>query len=295
MPATVHLTSSKNARVKAAVRLRSGRHRRESGLFIAEGRRQIERAVDAGLEMVELFSCPSLLEDDSECAEELRSGVQTRFPELANFTVAPGVFAAMAYRNNPEGILAVFRQRVWDLDAVLSQPGSGAEGGLWLVAVSIEKPGNLGALARSAAAAGASGMLVADAVVDVVHPNALAASTGAVLRLPIAGANSDQIIAALTGRGIRIVAATPGIGGVVACSYLDADLTGPVAIVIGAEDVGLTGRWLGAGDGEAAVEAVSIPMPGGAVDSLNAAAAAAVLLFEAARQRLMKSSADRSD
>jgi len=288
MKPLVHLSSPKNAQVKAVVRLRTGRHRRKAGLFIAEGWRQIERAIAAELEMVEFFWCRELLGDETSRAEMLYHRCLRGNTELAGFTVDPGVFERMAYLRNPAGVLAVFRQRQWDLEAVLSKP-TGADPGLWLVAVSIEKPGNLGAMARTAAAAGALGMLVADSVVDPVHPNALAASTGAVLRLPIVASSSEELITALQARDIRIIAATPdggqGASSVRVDSYLDVDLTGPVAIAIGPEDKGLGSRWLSPSCEGAAAELVSIPMPGRGVDSLNAAAAAAVLLFEAARQR----------
>ena len=298
MKPLVHLSSPKNAQVKAVVRLRTGRHRRKAGLFIAEGWRQIDRAVGAELEMVELFWCPELLQDGVGRAEELYDRCLGQHRSLAGFTADAAVFGKMAYLRNPAGVLAVFRQPQWDLEAVLSKPGA-VDPGLWLVAVSIEKPGNLGAMARTAAAAGASGMLVADSVVDFLHPNALAASTGAVLHLPIAASSSEELITALQARGIRIVAATPGDGQDAGYanvgSYLDTDLTGPVAIVIGPEDRGLDSRWLSQSCNAAAAEAVSIPMPGRGVDSLNAAAAAAILLFEAARQRQGERQASRGD
>ena len=298
MKPLVHLSSPKNAQVKAVVRLRTGRHRRKAGLFIAEGWRQIDRAVGAELEMVELFWCPELLQDGVGRAEELYDRCLGQHRSLAGFTADAAVFGKMAYLRNPAGVLAVFRQPQWDLEAVLSQP-MGVDRGLWLVAVSIEKPGNLGAMARTAAAAGASGLLVADSVVDPMHPNALAASTGAVLRLPIVTSDSKKLITALQDRGIRIVAATPGDGqgaaSMKAYSYLDADLTGPLAIVIGPEDRGLDSRWLSSSPDGAASEAVSIPMADRDIDSLNAAAAAAVLLFEAARQRRIERRPSQGD
>ena len=306
MADAAQLTSVTNPRVKAVVRLRQGRQRRKTGLFIAEGCRQIGRALDAGLRMTELLWCPSMLGTRGAEVAQLRRRAVGSGDSPGLFTVAPAVLAKMAYRQNAEGVLAVFAQRQWSLEAVLSAAGGG--GGLFLVAVGIEKPGNLGAMARSAAAAGVSGMIVADAVVDPMHPNALEASTGAVLDLPIVAACSEQIIAALHQHHIRIIAATPPAPGSApgstagsapgssaagspgnVCSYLEADLTGRIALVIGPEDVGLSELWLTGGGGISGgggmCQAVSIPMPGRAVDSLNAAAATAVLLFEAVRQR----------
>ena len=156
-------------------------------------------------------------------------------------------------------------------------PATAADDELWLVAVAIEKPGNLGAIARSAAGAGATGLLVADAVVDPFNPNAIFASTGAVFELPIMGESSGVLIGVLESRGCRIIAATPAGGEL----YTEADLSGPVALVIGPEDTGLGPPWL-----QAAGSRIRIDLAAGGVDSLNAAAAAAVCLFEAVRQRL---------
>lgn len=264
MTAALHLTSVDNPRVKAVVKLREQRQRRKSGLFIAEGRREIERALAAGLVLREMYGCPDMLDAGAMRALHAAAG------ETATFTVTAALLKKMAYCENPEGALAVFAQPHWELDAVLSR----APGSLWLVAVGIEKPGNLGAMARSADAAGAAGMIVADGVVDAFNPNAIRASTGAVFTLPIVGGSSEQVIAALSRQTIQILTTTPHADR----SYLDADYTGGVAIVIGPEDVGLDRRWLSGAT-------VAIPMQGRVVDSLNASAAAAVLLFEAARRR----------
>jgi TrmH family RNA methyltransferase len=169
----------------------------------------------------------------------------------------------MAYRAEPEGVIAVVEAPGRELPA---------DGSLYLVAVGIEKPGNLGAMARSAEAAGADALVVADGRADVWNPNAIRASTGAVFTLPVVEAALDEV-AALP---VAVVAAEVGAP----TRYTDADLARPVAIVVGAEDAGLGSRWL-----EAADARVSIPVAHGSADSLNAAAAAAVVLFEAVRQR----------
>jgi TrmH family RNA methyltransferase len=224
------ITSVDNPRVKDVVRLRKGRERRRSGLFVAEGRREVERAAAAGLRVVETFFAPALL--------EWPGGVE----------VSERVLAKMAYRAEPEGVLAVVEAPACQLPV---------DGSLYLVSVGIEKPGNLGALARSADAAGADALVVAEAKADVWNPNTIRASTGAVFSLPVV----EAIVDAPT-------------------RYSDADLTPPTALVIGAEDAGLHERWRAAAD-----IAVSIPQRGAATDSLNASAAAAILLFEAVRQR----------
>ena len=227
------------------VRLRSGRERRQTGLFVAEGPREVERARAAGLRIVTTYYVPTLLEWDE--GEE----------------VSERVLAKMAYRAEPEGVLAVVEAPKPDLPC---------DGTLYLVAVGIEKPGNLGAMARTADAAGADALVVAEGTADPWNPNAIRASTGAVFTLPVVEATLGDVRAL----PVALVAATPNAQTMVT----DADLSQPVAIAIGAEDEGLPQAWLDAADIE-----VAIPTRGASVDSLNASNAAAVILFEALRQR----------
>ncbi|MEE9212794.1 MAG: RNA methyltransferase [Phycisphaeraceae bacterium] len=265
MPKPTHLSSPANRRVKAVLKLREHRHRRRTGLFIAEGMRQVTRALAAGLVLRELYQ-----QHDARISDP---GPGSWAAQAEVFDVTPRVMKKMAYRAKPQGVIAVFEQPAWRLDRLPTDP---ATNDLWLVAVGIEKPGNLGAMARSAAGAAAAAMFVADAVVDPFHPNAIRASTGAVFNLPVIGDTTVAIVDWLRGRRARIFAATPHA----TAPYTDADLTGPVAVVIGAEDTGLGQPWL-----DAAATQVRIPLAEGPVDSLNAATAAAVLLFEATRQR----------
>ncbi len=239
------ITSIDNARVKEVVRLRTGRERRRSGLFIAEGPREVERARAAGLRIVATYFAPELIE------------------WFEGEPVSTRVLAKMAYRANPEGVLAVVEAPDRELLA---------GGSLYLVAVGIEKPGNLGAMARSADAAGADALVVADAPADPWNPNAIRSSTGAVFTLPVVEASLDDV----RRLSVQLVAAVVDAP----TRYTHADLRRPTAVVVGAEDKGLAGRWR-----EAADVAVSIPMAGRAADSLNTATAASILLFEAVRQR----------
>jgi len=240
------ITSVDNQRVKEVVRLRRGRERRASGLFIAEGVREVERARDAGLAIREIFVAPELLQWSD-----------------AHTEVSARVLAKMAYRPEPEGVLAIVEtpQRTLPDNATLL-----------LVAVGIEKPGNLGAMARTADAAGVDALIVADARSDPWNPNAIRASTGAVFTLPIVDATRDEV-AALTQRKVAAVVGAP-------TTYTSSDLTRPTALIVGAEDTGLDEHWRAIAD-----EQVALPVKGNTTDSLNASAAAAVLLYETLRQR----------
>jgi TrmH family RNA methyltransferase len=240
------IASPDNARVRAVVALRSGRERRAQGRFIAEGPREVARAAAAGLRLLEIFYVPALLDWPGGQA------------------VSERVLTKMAYRAKPEGVLAVVEAPRFAL------PRGGS---LYLVAVGIEKPGNLGAIARSAEAAGADALLVAEASADPFNPNAIRASAGAVFTLPIVEVTLEQVLAL----DVPLVAAVLGA----ARAPSELDLASPVAIAIGAEDRGLPDGWRAASQSE-----VSIPIASGATtESLNAAVAAAILLFEAVRQR----------
>jgi len=239
------ITSVENPRVKDVVRLRLGRERRRAGLFVAEGPREVERARAAGLTIVATYYAPKLIEwhDGEEVSER--------------------VLAKMAYRAEPEGVLAVVEAPHRELPR---------DGTLYLAAVGIEKPGNLGAMARTAEAAGADALLVAEARADPWNPNAIRASTGAVFTLPVVEVTLDETRALPT----DLVATSPRAP----TAYTEVDLTARTTIAVGAEDAGLPEAWLAAAD-----LSVSIPLHGGTTDSLNAATTAAIVLFEARRQR----------
>ena len=283
------ITSVENARVKDVLRLRKARERRAVGLFVAEGVREVERALRARLVARALYVAPELLPDWAPPAPPPPASPPaspTTLPPLALSTphgalsppapspapalhnlvpeeVSARVLAKMAYRAEPEGVLGIF-----EIPQRTLPPGAD----LILVAVDIEKPGNLGAMARTADAAGAGALLVAGTASDPWNPNAIRASTGAVFTLPIVDATLDEV-RALT---LHKVAAVVGA----AKTYTAADLTQPTALIVGAEDEGLDARWR-----EAADMHVSIPMRARAADSLNAATSAALLLYEAVRQR----------
>ena len=247
------ITSIENPRVKEVLRLRRSAQRRRTGLFVAEGRREVERAAASGLVVRAVYVAPELIGNwgDGGAADVSATDVSAK------------VLAHMSYRAEPEGVLAV-----------VEAPRRALPDGptLLLVAVGIEKPGNLGAMARTADAAGADALLVGDGRADPWNPNAIRASTGAVFTLPIVEITREE----LAELAVQKVAATLGA----ATTHAAANLTKPTAIMIGAEDAGLPEDWRALADVE-----VEIPMRGRTADSLNASAAAAILLFEAVRQR----------
>ncbi len=269
------ITSAANPRIKSAVKLRKSRDRRRSGMFIAEGPREVSRAISAGLDLMEVFYCPDVMAD-----YDTRAALYGMDEQTPTFTVTQPLLKMLAYRDAPEGLIAVVRQPLWPLEEIpmpeVQADGVGAS--LYLVAVGTQKPGNLGAMARTAEAAGCRAVLACGTPVDAFNPNAIRASTCAVYTLPVINLTDPQAVNFLREQGIRIAATTPAPD---ANTYTDADLTGPLAIVIGPEDTGLSDTWIDASDLR-----LAIPTLGQTVDSLNAANAAAVVLFESVRQRM---------
>jgi TrmH family RNA methyltransferase len=255
------ITSLSNTRVKAVVKLRQQRRRRDTGVFVAEGRREVERARAAGLAQRELYVCPQLSAD-----------AQRRYPEA--LPVSEPVFRKMAYLREPEGVLGVFQQPAWRLEDLRISATTRL-----LLAVGTAKPGNLGAMVRTAAAAGFDAVIAAGAPVDPFNPNAIRTSTCAVFTTPTIAVDEQAAADFLLQRSIRLFAAY--VDGT--ASHCVAHWTPPLAIAIGPEDAGLGPHWreLAQRSGGAAVR---IATAGSAVDSLNASVAAGILLFEAVRE-----------
>jgi TrmH family RNA methyltransferase len=261
------ITSTANPRLKGLVRLRDRRERDRSGLFLIEGYRELRRALDGGISLAEVWCCPDLYLGENEAA--LVAAARGSGAEIVEVAEAP--FRKASYRDRPEGLLAVARQFPTGLDHLALGPAP-----LLLVVEGIEKPGNLGTMMRTAEAAGAAALIVCDPTTDPFNPNVVRASLGTLFSLPLAVADTPGAIAWLHQRDIRTVATTPAA----TRPHWEADLTGAVAVVVGSEQYGLSAVWL-----QGATEQVLIPMPG-TVDSLNAAMAAGIVLFEAVRQRL---------
>lgn len=254
------ITSPQNPRVKAIVRLREDRRQRQQdGLTLVEGRYELELALASGLEPREVFHCA-----------ELSSGVGVAGLDLAPVTVTRPVFEKMSRREGPDGWLAIFPAPRRTLDSLHLSPLP-----FLLLAESVEKPGNLGAILRTADAAGVDGLLVCDPRVDLYNPNVVRASRGTLFTVPALETTSGEALAWLRANRIRVLATTPQAESL----YTDADLRQPVCIAVGAEDEGLSAFWL-----ENADSRVKIPMAG-KVNSLNVSTSTAIILYEAVRQR----------
>ena len=265
------LTSLRNPRVKDIVRLRNRRHREREGRFVIEGRRELACAAAAGFAVQTIFHCEDFYahRDEDRLVGRLAAAGAKREP------TSRAVFERISYRRTPDGLLGVAAMPALSLaDLPTAAPAERSSGSLWLVAAAIEKPGNLGAMLRSADAAGASGVLLADPMVDVFNPNVVRASVGALFSVPMAVASAAAVQRWLNERDIRVYVSSPDASEV----YTAADLRGDVALAIGSESAGLDDDWL------RDYPALHIPMRG-RVDSINASTAASLLLFEARRQR----------
>ena len=260
------VASLQNPGIKEVVRLRQRSHRDDNGLLIVEGYREVKRALDNRIPVLKLFYCPALYQGKNEPALVARCAEL----DVPLFECTEPVFMKIAYRDRPEGLLALCPQIRRTL-ADLKLPACP----FVVVAEHIEKPGNLGTMLRTADAAGAHALVVCDRCTDVNNPNVVRASIGTLFTVPVAEATTAETLAWLRQNGIRSLAASPHA----TKNYTDVDLTQPIAIVVGAEQFGLSDAWMTQAD-----DLVRIPMLGQA-DSLNVAAAATILLYEVVRQR----------
>jgi TrmH family RNA methyltransferase len=252
------ITSPQNTRVKHIVKLRDDkRQRRDDNLMLVEGFDEIQLAITAGYKPQTLLSAP-------ETASDQRTIAATEA-----LTVSRLVFEKISYRENPDGWLAIFPIPQTSLaDLKLS------DNPLVVVAESIEKPGNLGAILRTADAAGVDALLVCDARVDVWNPNVVRASRGAVFSVPVVECDNASALEWLKRGAMRVLAASPSADEI----YSDVNLRGGVAIAVGTEDEGLSDFWMQNADVK-----VKIPMMG-KVNSLNVSVSTALIVYEALRQ-----------
>ncbi|MCQ2142798.1 MAG: RNA methyltransferase [Bacteroidales bacterium] len=256
---TEQITSAQNPKIKTLLALEEkSRLRREMGLFVVEGRREIGHCVESGFRISTLFVCPEIYGDGP-------------LPEAESVIEVPAsLYDRIAYRGGTEGLIAEIHERSLKLSG-LDLP----ENPLVAVLESVEKPGNLGAVMRTADAAGVDAVLVCDPLTDLYNPNLIRSSLGGIFTVPCVACSSKEAIDFLKARGIQILTAQLQDSS----WYYDTDMKRGTAIVIGTEDKGLTDIWREAADAH-----IKIPMLG-SLDSLNASVSAAILLFEAVRQR----------
>lgn len=260
------ITSLQNPRVKAAARLRDRHGRDDQRRIIIDGAREIALALAARVSVLELYCFSGLCEDEDH--RQLIAEADKQGAEIIE--VAPHVMEKLAFGHRVEGVVAVASLP----ERKLTELKLGADP-LVAVVEGVEKPGNLGAILRTADAAGVSALIVVDGRTDLFNPNAIRASLGAIFSVPVCEATGDLALAWLRERNFRLLAAR--VDG--ALEYMQVDYRGAVAVVLGSEARGLSARWA-----TSDMQTVKVPMLG-RVDSLNLSATAAVLFYEALRQR----------
>lgn len=262
------ISSLQNTKVKQLVALQQkSSERRKQGVFVVEGIRELQHCLNAGYTINSIFFCPELT--DTGALSSLLS------ESIASYEVSPEVYEKIAYRGSTEGVIAIVQSKQLALkDLHLSkQP-------LLIVLESVEKPGNLGAILRSADAAGADAVIICDPLTDLYNPNLIRSSIGAIFSVPCIACSSDDCINFLKQNNINILTAQLQDSKL----YYDTDMTCGTAIIMGTESTGLTDVWRKAADAH-----IRIPMLG-QLDSLNVSVSAAILLFEAVRQRNIETS-----
>ncbi|MDR2539435.1 MAG: RNA methyltransferase [Chlamydiales bacterium] len=260
------ITSMQNSKVKLALQLANRRTRNRTNFFLIEGYRELTRAVQARVKVVSLFICPALFLGTNEKALIEQMKQDRIFVDHCS----ESVFKKISYRDRPDGLIAIAEQMHDPLDSISLSPAA-----FVVIAEAIEKPGNLGTILRSADAAGVDGVIVCDRCTDIYNPNVVRASVGTVFTTSVVEATSQEVLHLMRANQIRVVAATPSASQ----EFTEADLTGPIAIAVGTEQLGLSDFWMKQAD-----ICVRIPMHGVA-DSLNVATATTLLLYEVIRQR----------
>lgn len=258
----VTISSSNNLIIKNLVRLKKASERRQQGLIIIDGAREIELAQKTGLEIQKLFYCPALVKKGVNDFFNLDSEKITEVSET--------VFAKICYKEKPDGFLAVAKERITKLMEVKLSRNP-----LVVVLEAVEKPGNLGAILRTAYAAGVDLVIINNSQTDIYNPNVIRASEGLVFAKTVILVSQKETAAWLKKNKIKsLAAATSG-----SKDYFKADFKKPLAIILGSEAEGLSEKWLSEADG-----LIKIPMLAG-IDSLNVSVSAAVIIYEAIRQR----------
>lgn len=261
---TETITSAQNPRIKELTTLQEkSRTRKEKGLFVVEGRRELLHCLEAGYEPYTLFVCPEILQEDEYASI-------TRLCRCNTVEIPAYLYNKVAYRGGTEGIMAEMKCKSHGLSDL-----NIGKSPIVIVLESVEKPGNLGAVLRSADASGADAVIVCDPLTDLYNPNLIRSSIGGIFTVPVATATSEEAIKWLKEKKIQILTAQLQDS----LLYYDTDMIRGTAIVMGTESTGLTDIWRQAADAH-----IMIPMLG-KLDSLNVSVSAAILLYEAVRQR----------
>jgi len=258
------ITSLQNPRVKQIVQLSKARERREQELIAMEGAREIGLAIDAGYQIETLYICPEIY-SKSEYPDLI-----LQIPTQIKIEFTPAIFEKLAYREGSDGLIALIKPKDHSLKN-LKLP----KNPFIIVLESVEKPGNLGAVLRTADAAKVDAVIVCDPSTDIYNPNAIRSSVGCMFTVPIGLCSSEEAFKWMKENGIKSFAAELTASN----WYQDCDFKKPSAIIMGTEADGLTDFWLQKAD-----ERIKIPMRG-KIDSLNVSVSTAVLTFEAMRQR----------
>ena len=265
------ITSAQNPKVKELLALQEkSKERRKKGLFVVEGRRELLHCIEAEFEPHTLFICRDILSDKD--FDKILGAIEENFcgSTYPIVEISQQLYDKVAYRGGTEGIIAEMHCKELSLEGLKMK-----ENPLVVILESVEKPGNLGAVLRSADASGVDAVIVCDPLTDMYNPNLIRSSIGAIFTVPVATASSEDTIAWLKSKGIKIYTAQLQDSE----WYYDTDMKGGTAIVMGTEATGLTNIWRKAADAH-----IKIPMLG-RLDSLNVSVSAAILMFEAVRQR----------
>jgi TrmH family RNA methyltransferase len=262
----MHISSTDNPKIKGAIKLRERRCRDEESLFLIEGYRELDRAVQGKVEIEALFFAEELFLGSNE--RTLIQKIEKSGAKI--YSCSERVFRKISYRDRPDGLLAIAKKMNMRLDQLSMKKTP-----LFVIGEAIEKPGNLGTILRTSDAVGADAVIICDRCTDIYNPNVVRASVGTLFTLPVIEDTSENVLTFLQKHQVQIVAADPNAKSL----YTDANLRKSTAIVFGTEQLGLSEFWK-----KNATTTVQIPMKGVA-DSLNVAMACTVLLYETLRQR----------
>ena len=258
----LEITSPKNPRLKLLASLEKSKDRKETGLFIIEGIREVSLAQQSGFQIETLYLCPEIFKQDKNYPIDINLKDVLHLPA--------DVFSKVAYRENTGGIIATAKIKSTDLSTIPA-----TKNGLYLVLEKVEKPGNIGAMLRTADAAGIDGVIICDPATDFFNPNVVRSSVGCLFTVPVASATNEEVYAWAKSNNIQLVATYLNAKK----SYDETDFKKSSAILMGSESFGLSDFWLQKAD-----EQIIIPMFG-KIDSMNVSNAAAIVIFEALRQR----------